>query len=70
MKVMMQSPQWGTMSQEERQVVLERHEGHEREVRGTAGLCLETLNMLNYLTSDEVSKKKQINLLILICYAL
>ena len=31
-----------------------RTPGHERDVKGSAGLCLETLNMLNYLTSDEV----------------
>ena len=30
--------------------------GHERDVKMSAGLCLETLNMLNYLTSDEVCK--------------
>jgi hypothetical protein len=28
--------------------------GHERDAKMSAGLCLETLNMLNYLTSDEV----------------
>ncbi len=41
------------MSQEDKNNILERHSQNEREVKGKADLCMETLNMLSYLTSDE-----------------
>lgn len=50
----MQNPlEWAHLSDEIKKQILERHEENEREVRGKADLCMETMNMLNYLTSDE-----------------
>lgn len=49
--------EWGRMSEEERKQVTEKHEANENECKGSAGLCLETVNMLNYLTSDEVIRQ-------------
>lgn len=51
------APEWAALSTEEQQIVTERHEANENECRGSAGLCLETLNMLSYLTSDEVIRQ-------------
>ena len=42
------------MSEEERTTIEERHKQHEYECKASAELSVETLNMLNYLTSDEV----------------
>ncbi len=57
-QVLLASPiEYGRMSEEERTQLKERHEANERECRGSAGLCLETLNMLNYLTSDPVIRQ-------------
>ncbi|RYH31359.1 hypothetical protein EON65_02720, partial [archaeon] len=54
-QLLMQNPtEWGAISEEERNRIKERHESNEMECKGTAGLCLETVDMLNYLTSDEV----------------
>jgi ubiquitin conjugation factor E4 B len=49
--------EWGRLSEEERKQITEKHEANENECKGAAGLCLETLNMLNYLTSDEVIRQ-------------
>jgi ubiquitin conjugation factor E4 B len=57
-QVLMQNgEEWGRMSEEQRKEVKDRHEENERTCRGSAGLCLETLNMLNYLTSDPVIRQ-------------
>jgi len=49
--------EWARMTEEERKQAVERHEANEQECKGAAGLCLETLNMLNYLTSDPVIRQ-------------
>lgn len=49
--------EWSRLTEEEKKQQVERHESNEQECRGTAGLCSETLNMLNYLTSDPVIRK-------------
>lgn len=46
--------EWNRLTEDERKQIQERHEQNEMECRGSSGLCLETLNMLNYLTSDPV----------------
>jgi ubiquitin conjugation factor E4 B len=57
-QVLMQNlPEWGRLSEEERKQITEKHEANESECKGSAGLCLETVNMLNYLTSDEVIRQ-------------
>jgi len=57
-QLLMQNPaEWGRMNEEEKKQVTERHEANENECKGAAGLCLETLNMLNYLTSDSVIRE-------------
>lgn len=53
-QLLMQSGDWAAVGEEERKRIKERYESDEQECKGAAGLCLETLNMLNYLTSDEV----------------
>lgn len=50
---MKNTAEWGSLSEEIKKQILDRHEENEREVRGKANLCMETMNMLNYLTSDE-----------------
>eukprot|EP01031_Cornospumella_fuschlensis_P026243 gene26243-31702_t len=52
--LMQNSAEWGAITEEEQNRIKERHESNEMECKGTAGLCLETVDMLNYLTSDEV----------------
>lgn len=52
--LMQNTVEWNATPQETRDQIKERHEANERDCRGSSGLCLETLNMLNYLTSDEV----------------
>lgn len=49
--------EWQSLGEEEQQRMTERHEANENECRGTAGLCLETLDMLKYLTSDEIIRQ-------------
>ena len=50
----MKSPaEWAALGEEGQTQMKERLDQFEREVKGTAGLCTETLHMLNYLTSDE-----------------
>lgn len=55
--LMQNASEWNRMSEEERNQVKERHQANESECKGSAGLCLETLNMLNYLTSDSVIRE-------------
>jgi ubiquitin conjugation factor E4 B len=54
---MKNAAEWAALGEEGQNQLRERLDGHEREVRGSAELCLETLNMLNYLTSDEHIRK-------------
>ncbi len=49
--------EWSKLPEDERNRIKERHESNEMECKGSAGLCLETLNMLNYLTSDPVIRR-------------
>jgi len=49
--------EWSALPEDEKTRIKERHESNERECKGSAGLCLETLNMLNYLTSDPVIRR-------------
>lgn len=55
--LMQNASEWSKLSEEERNQIKERHEANENECKGSAGLCLETLNMLNYLTSDAVIRE-------------
>lgn len=49
---MQDSLQWSALGDEERKERTEKHEQNENEVRAKAGLCMETIHMLNYLTSE------------------
>ena len=54
-QILMKNPtEWLALGTEGQDQTKEKLDQCEREVKGTAGLCIETLNMLNYLTSDEV----------------
>ena len=55
--LMHNAQEWNKLSEEEKKQVSERHEANERECKGSAGLCLETVNMLNYLTSDPIIRQ-------------
>ena len=55
--LMHNAQEWSKLSEEEKKQVGERHEANERECKGSAGLCLETVNMLNYLTSDPIIRQ-------------
>jgi ubiquitin conjugation factor E4 B len=50
---MQNAQEWAALAEDQRQQITERHQINESTVRGTANLCMETLNMLNYLTTDE-----------------
>eukprot|EP01039_Chlorochromonas_danica_P011200 gene11200-12488_t len=52
--LMQNAAEWSALPEDERNMIKERHENNESECKTYAGLCLDTLNMLNYLTSDEV----------------
>jgi hypothetical protein len=52
-----QQQEWQLLSEEEKKRQLEIHEQHESECKGSATLCLETLHMINYLTSDDIIKQ-------------
>lgn len=52
--LMANAAEWAALGDEGREQVTSRLQQSENEVRGSAGLCLETVNMLNYLTSDEM----------------
>jgi ubiquitin conjugation factor E4 B len=56
-QLMQNFAEWGKLTEEQRTQETERHESHERECKGSAGLCLQTLNMFNYLTSDPVIRQ-------------
>lgn len=56
-QLMQNTPEWNRLSEEDRKQIMDKHSANEQECRGTAGLCLETLNMLNYLTSDPIIRK-------------
>lgn len=55
--LMQNHAEYSKLSEEERKHLEERHESNEMECKGSAVLCLETLNMLNYLTSDAVIRR-------------
>lgn len=57
LQVQMTSLEWGQMNNEQREEVVERLKEFENQCRSVAGLCLETLNMFSYLTSDEIIRK-------------
>ena len=50
---MQDTVKWSALSEEERKEKKEKHEQNENEVRAKSGLCMETIHMLNYLTSEE-----------------
>lgn len=52
-QLLMKSQEWHTMGHEAQQQTRERLDEHENSVKLYSGLCQETLNMINYLTSDE-----------------
>ena len=55
----MQNPQvWGSLAEEARNQANERMQTAEDQVKGAAGLCHETLHMVNLLTSDDVIKSR------------
>ena len=54
---MQNSHEWNSLSEEMKKQIIDRHEENEREVRGKANLCMETVNMVNYMTSDEYIRK-------------
>ena len=56
-QLMQNTTEWSQLPEEERKQITEKHEANENECKGSAGLCLETLNMFNYLTSDEVIRQ-------------
>mmetsp|Transcript_8658 Transcript_8658/g.8588 ORF Transcript_8658/g.8588 Transcript_8658/m.8588 type:complete len:560 (-) Transcript_8658:67-1746(-) len=53
-QVRMASPEWGLENEDEKKRILSQFQDAEGLVKQRAGLCLETLNMFTYLTSDEV----------------
>jgi ubiquitin conjugation factor E4 B len=52
--LMQNHAEWSQLPEDERARIKERLTTDENDCKATAGLCLETLNMLNYLTSDAV----------------
>jgi len=55
---LMKNPlEWSRLSEEEKNQLTEKNEENERVLRANASLCLETLNMLKFLTSDECIRK-------------
>jgi ubiquitin conjugation factor E4 B len=55
---LMKNPaEWSRLSEEERNQLTDKNEENERILKANASLCLETLNMLNFLTSDECIRK-------------
>jgi ubiquitin conjugation factor E4 B len=49
--------EWSSLSAETRSQITDRHAENEMEVRFKATLCIQTMNMLNYLTSDEIIRQ-------------
>eukprot|EP01038_Epipyxis_sp_PR26KG_P006656 gene6656-9137_t len=57
-QLLMSNPEeWSRLPEDEKKRIQEIHASNEREVRGSAELCMETLNMLNYLTSDSIIRQ-------------
>lgn len=50
--------EWNNQSEENRNLMMERHQENEGIARSTAGLCLETLSMVRYLTSDAAIRQQ------------
>jgi ubiquitin conjugation factor E4 B len=50
---MQNTAQWAALSEEDKKERMEKHEQNENEVRAKSDLCIETIHMLNYLTSEE-----------------
>ena len=50
----MKSAEWSTVAESEKHEILETLAQNERICQSSSELCQETINMLNYLTSDEV----------------
>jgi ubiquitin conjugation factor E4 B len=51
---MRNTAEWGKLNEEEKTQITERYNSNDKECKQTASLCIETLNMFNYLTSDPV----------------
>jgi ubiquitin conjugation factor E4 B len=49
--------EWSSLAAETRSQITDRHAENEMEVRFKATLCIQTMNMLNYLTSDEIIRQ-------------
>jgi ubiquitin conjugation factor E4 B len=56
-QVLRQTIEWNNLSQEEKNTENEKYDENERIVKGSAGLCLETLFFLNCLVSDEIIRQ-------------
>lgn len=55
---LMKNPlEWSRLNEEEKNQLTEKNGENERILKANASLCLETLNMLNFLTSDECIRK-------------
>ena len=50
--------EWNNLTEESRNMMMERHQENEGIAKSTAGLCLETLSMVRYLTSDTVIRQQ------------
>ena len=53
----MQTAEWRDMNEEQKKQFEEKLHEAEGTARHSAGLCLETVHMVNYLTTDEVIQK-------------
>lgn len=49
--------QWSALTQEMRDQIEERYQANRNQCKGSANLCIETIEMVHYLTGDEVIKK-------------
>lgn len=56
-QLLMGSSEWNGLTVERRDELIKEHEQNERECRFKASLCNKTLNMLTYLTSDEIIRR-------------
>ena len=53
-QVQMANPQeWGALSDEEREIITERHESNEQQVKGVLPLCNSVMKMLGFLNTDK-----------------
>ncbi|CAE7456350.1 PUB1, partial [Symbiodinium microadriaticum] len=55
--LMQNTQEWASRTEEDRNRLTEIYQQNEHEVRGKSDLCKETLNMFNYLTSDEAIRR-------------